>query len=141
MLVNIWTDGGVRTGGLNGPTGGKSGRAAIGIVIKNEDGETVFKKGMYLGDEVTVNEAEYSGLTLGLFKARELGATHVVAHLDSQLVAMQVQGVWACKQEHLKQYLAEAKAEMAGFEQVDVVWVPRERNQHADQLTREVLGE
>lgn len=141
MRLDIWTDGGVRTGGVNGPTQGKSGRAAIGIVIKNEDGQIVFKKGVYLGDQVTVNEAEYTGLIMSLYRAREMGATKVKLHTDSQLVAMQVNGVWACKQEHLQDYLEEAREEIAQFEECTIEWVPRERNQHADQLTREVLGE
>lgn len=140
MLLHVWTDGGVRTGGVNGPTQGKSGRGAVGIVVKDEEGQTLFAKGVYIGDDVTVNECEYTGLSLGLNTARELGATHVKLHSDSQLVVMQVTGAWQCKQEHLKDYLAEAHEEMEGMD-VEIVWVPRSRNQHADQLTREVLGE
>lgn len=141
MNVNLWTDGGVRTGGVKGPTKGKSGRGAIGIVIKDEEGTLLFKQGVYIGDDVTVNECEYTGVAMGLFKAREIGATKVKLYTDSQLVAMQIKGVWACRQASLQDYLAETREEIARFEEVDVVWVPRELNQHADQLTREVLGD
>lgn len=140
MHVDLWTDGGVRTGGVNGPTQGKSGRGAIGFVIRDDEGNVLDKRGVYIGDEVTVNECEYTGVALGLFMARELGATHVTLYTDSQLVAMQLRGIWACRQPTLFEYLEEAKAEIAKFEDVAIEWVPRERNQHADMLTREVLG-
>lgn len=141
MVLHVWTDGGVRTGGVNGPTGGKTGRGAVGIVVKDEAGEVLFKKGIFIGEDVTVNECEYTGVVLGLSKARALGATSVKLHTDSQLVAMQILGAWACKQPNLFEYLEEVRQEIEPFEDVEIVWVPRERNQHADMLTREVLGE
>lgn len=140
MHVNVWTDGGVRTGGVKGPTQGQSGRGGVGFVIKNDEGALLRKGGMEIGDDVTVNECEFSGVIYGLFNAHTLGATRVTLRTDSQLVAMQLLGKWKCKKAHLQEYLAEAKKEMARFERVEIVWVPREQNQHADQITREALG-
>jgi len=50
LHVILHTDGGVRTGGVHGPTGGSSGPAAIGFVIANEDGTILQKGGMHIGD-------------------------------------------------------------------------------------------
>lgn len=141
MHVDLWTDGGVRTGGVKGPTQGRTGRGGIGFVIKDDEGALLRKGGMEIGDDVTVNECEFSGVICGLYNAHTLGATRVTLHTDSQLVAMQLKGVWRCTKVHLQEYLTEAKKEMARFEEVEVVWVPREQNQHADLMTREVLGE
>lgn len=56
----IYTDGGAR---------GNPGPAACGVVIKNENGEIIFKISKYLGI-VTNNQAEYEALILALQKAK-----------------------------------------------------------------------
>jgi hypothetical protein len=38
-------DGGVRTAGINGPTGGKTGRGAVAYVVRDEDDKVVLDKG------------------------------------------------------------------------------------------------
>lgn len=140
MHVTVYTDGGVRTGGVNGPTGGKSGIGAVGFVIKR-DKEILRKGGMLLEGEATVNECEYGAVILGLYNARMMGATSVLLRSDSQLVVNQMTGKFACRDARLKAYLAEALAEAAQFESFEVEWVKRTKNQHADQITRELLDE
>jgi len=49
----IYTDGGSR---------GNPGKAAIGIVFCNEKEQIIKKFGIYLGDNLTNNEAEYSAV-------------------------------------------------------------------------------
>ena len=138
MKVHLYTDGGVRTGGLNGPTRGRSGRAAAGFVIYDKNRKVIRKGGM-LFDDLTVSEVEYSAVIIGLYNARMLGATKVVLHCDSQLVINQINGKFACRAEHLKDYLREVYDEMAEFDSVKVQWVPREHNQPADYETRRLL--
>jgi ribonuclease HI len=60
MNLHIYTDGGSR---------GNPGPAATGIVIKDEDGNTICAYGEYLGIQ-TNNFAEYSAL-LSALKRRE----------------------------------------------------------------------
>ena len=139
MRVTLNTDGGVRTGGVKGPDGGKTGRAAIAAVIKDPDGTTIFKEGMLLADRATVNEAEYSAIIFGLYNARELGATAVDVRSDSQLVVNQLMGTWSVKQSHLNDYIAEVRIEADHFDEVTFTWVPRTQNQHAEQNAREIL--
>lgn len=140
MRVYLNTDGGVRTGGVKGPTGGRTGRGAIGYVIRDEEDKAVLDKGgMLLEGEATVNECEYSGVILGLRMCALLGASEVIVRSDSQLIVNQLTGEWACRDENLKAYRAEALVEAANFDRVEYVWVRREKNSHADQITREFL--
>jgi len=138
MRVDLYTDGGVRTGGVKGPTGGKTGPGAAGFAIY-ENGILLRQGGVPL-DEVTVNEAEYSSVILGLHNAKLLGATEVAIHSDSQLIVNQISGQYKCKKAHLVEYLDEVHHEMRNFEKVTVQWVPREENIVADEMTREILG-
>lgn len=138
MKVQIWTDGAVRTGGKKGASAGHDGRASCAAVVKSEDGVLLVKKGVFL-DTATVNEAEYSGLILGLHLAANYGASHVHVRMDSQLVINQMNGVWVCRENRLKDYLKEARVVAEQFEKVTYEWVRREYNQHADSITREVL--
>lgn len=141
MKVTLNTDGGVRTGGVRGPTQGRTGRAAIAAVIKDEDGNVLFKQGMRLSASSTVNEAEYSGIVYGLFNAHKLGATEVEVRSDSQLVVNQINGDWQVKQPSLFEFLEEVRVETGKFDKVTFVWVPREQNQHADMIAREILDD
>lgn len=139
MRLKVFTDGGVRTGGINGPTKGKSGRAAIGCVVRDLDNKIVRKDKMAIG-EATVNEAEYSGLIRGLFICRQMGAAEVEVYADSQLVINQMNGEWQIKNQELREYNAEVWDEVKHFNEVVFTWVPREQNQAADELTRDILG-
>lgn len=140
MRVNLYTDGGVRTGGRNGPTKGRSGRGAAAIVIYDDEG-AILKSGGVLLEETTVNEAEYSAVILGLYNASTLGATEVRIYSDSQLVVNQILGTFSVKTERLRDYLNEVKEAMSEFTEVSIEWVPREKNQAADRETRRLLDD
>jgi ribonuclease HI len=139
VKVYLNTDAGVRAGGRNGPTGGRTGRTGIGFVIRDAEKNLLKTGGMVLDGEATVNEGEYSAVIAGLYNARMLGATEVVLQSDSQLVVHQLTGKWQIKTPRLQEYCNEAKTEIAQFDSVDIQWVPRESNSHADQVVREYL--
>lgn len=136
MKLKLYTDGGVRTGGVKGPTGGKSGPGSIGYVVRDMDNKILRKGGMHIG-ETTVNEAEYSAVIAGLYCARLLGATEVDVYSDSQLIVNQMNGTWACKARSLFEFKAGAEAEVDMFDAVTFNWIPREQNSLADEMTRE----
>ena len=138
MRLKLYTDGGVRTGGVNGPTQGRSGPGSIGFVVRDMDGTVLRKGGMHIG-ETTVNEAEYSALISGLYNVRAMGATEVEVYSDSQLIVNQMKGTWMCHSKPLKEFKAEAEAGVAEFDTVEFNWIPREQNQLADSMTREYL--
>lgn len=139
MFVRLNIDGGVRTGGKNGPTGGSTGPASIGFVITDEDGVILLEAGMAIG-EATVNEAEYSALISGLYNCELLGASKVEVRGDSQVVIRQMQGVYAVRSPTLVDYHAEAKLRVLAFEEVVYEWVPRSQNKLADLHTEQHLG-
>ncbi len=53
-------------------------------------------------DIATNNEAEYTGLIIGLEKAIEQGIQELEVYGDSNLVVNQVNGFWRIKQSHLR---------------------------------------
>jgi ribonuclease HI len=133
VKVTLFCDGGVRSGGVNGPTQGKTGRTAVAYVIKQE--KAVLDKGGVILDEwASVNEAEFSALLLGLYRCAELGVTEIQVKSDSQLVVNQMLGFWKCREARLMEYKAEVLRVAQTFHRVTYVWVPRHQNQHADRM-------
>lgn len=86
----------------------------------------------------TNNWAEYQGLLGGLRWLLNHGHFGVRVRGDSQLVINQVSGAWACNAATLRPLRAEA-AELAQQVGAALEWVPREKNQRADALSREAL--
>ncbi|HNC93310.1 MAG TPA: reverse transcriptase-like protein, partial [Solirubrobacterales bacterium] len=80
LIVNV--DGGAR---------GNPGPAAIGIVVRDGEGNVLQDLGETIG-EATNNVAEYRALIRGIGLARELGATELQIHGDSELVVKQMLG-------------------------------------------------
>lgn len=141
MKVFLYTDAGVRTGGVNGPTGGKSGPGSWAYVIRAADDKEILERGGDLLEETSVNEAEYSSLIGGLWAAKELGATKIAVRMDSQLVVMQVNDVWMVKAKNLRDYYDEVQEMRKWFEEFNIEWIPRHKNSTADEITRQIMLE
>ena len=60
--------------------------------------------------KATNNIAEYKGHILGLNKAKALGARIVLAKIDSQVVARQVEKEYVAREPELVKYLATVRA-------------------------------
>lgn len=129
MRLITYTDGGSR----NNP-----GPAACGIVILDEKEDTVFTGSKFLGT-ATNNEAEYGALIAALAKAKELGASEVKCHLDSELVVKQLNREYKVKDEKMKALFAEVSRLSTGFDKVEFIHVRREKNKLADKLVNEEL--
>ncbi|XP_076911245.1 uncharacterized protein LOC143569148 [Bidens hawaiensis] len=82
------------------------------------------------------NEAEYEALLAGLRIAKKLGAQHLEAHVDSMLVANQIEGSYDAKDEKMASYLTQAKALMGTFITCKVKHVKRSENKQADALSK-----
>jgi ribonuclease HI len=90
----------------------------------------------------TNNVAEYTGAIRALEWLREKGYSGPLRVMgDSQLVIRQVQGQYRVKAPHLVTYHARLLRLAAQFEQVDWVWIPREANARADELSKEALDD
>ena len=129
MNLKIYTDGGAR---------GNPGPAAIGVVLKNESGETIKELGRYIG-EGTNNDAEYQALIAGIKAAAEKNATEIDCFVDSELIARQLNGEYKVKNERLRNYWYQVKKLSEKFEKVQYIHVKRDKNFEADALVNQVL--
>ncbi|NUT92216.1 MAG: bifunctional RNase H/acid phosphatase [Saccharothrix sp.] len=129
MKVVVEADGGSR---------GNPGPAGYGAVVRTPSGDVLAERSAGIG-VATNNVAEYRGLIAGLRAAAEVGASAVVARMDSKLVVEQMSGRWQVKHPAMKPLVAEAREAASAFESVVYEWVPRDRNKHADRLANEAM--
>ncbi|HEY6145287.1 MAG TPA: ribonuclease HI family protein, partial [Solirubrobacterales bacterium] len=114
LTVNV--DGGAR---------GNPGPAAIGIVLRDGDGEVLGEVGETIG-EATNNVAEYRALLRGIEPAAEHGAEELELVGDSELIVRQVEGRYKVKDATMKELHAEVKTALAPFESWSIRHVRRE---------------
>lgn len=127
----IYSDGGSR---------GNPGPAAIGFVLQDKNGKTVYEGCHFLGLS-TNNVAEYQALTAALKKAKELSAKKVSCFLDSELVVRQLNGQYKIKDEKMRQSFLKLSSLIKEFEKISFTAVPRDRNKRADELVNRSLDE
>lgn len=89
----------------------------------------------------TNNEAEYLALIEGLKAVAEWKPDRLRVFLDSKLVAEQVQGRYKVKKPELQPLHKLATELLAGFDDVVVSHVEREKNRGADALANMALDE
>ncbi|MCO5602096.1 hypothetical protein L7F22_056224 [Adiantum nelumboides] len=117
----------------------KVDKAAVGVVIYDEEGRKVFGKGLMLENVHSNNEAEYVALSLGLEWCLNLGIKRLDAFGDALLLVKQVHGTWACRNQGLVVQLRRVKELLKRFEVAHLLHVPRQDNQEADALASEKL--
>jgi ribonuclease HI len=127
LTVNV--DGGAR---------GNPGPAAIGVVVRNDDGAVVEQVGETIG-KTTNNVAEYRALLRGLELATAHGADEVELIGDSELVVRQIEGRYKVKHADMKELHAQAKAMLSNFDSWSIRHVKRGQNADADALVNEAL--
>ncbi|XP_076946147.1 uncharacterized protein LOC143617492 [Bidens hawaiensis] len=107
--------------------------AGVGLRIINPEGQN-FTYAISLEFKNTNNEAEYEALLAGLRISKKLGTKHLEAHVDSMLVANQIECTYDAKDEKMASYLLQAKALMETFATCKVV--KRSENKQADALSQ-----
>ncbi len=127
LVVNV--DGGSR---------GNPGPAAIGVVLRDQDGEVIADSAEPIGT-ATNNVAEYRALIRGIELAAEHGATELELRGDSELVVKQVRGEYRVKDAGLKPLHAEARSKLSAFSAWTFQHVRREQNAEADALVNQAL--
>jgi ribonuclease HI len=126
-VVNV--DGGAR---------GNPGPAAIGVVVRDGEGEVLEKLGERIG-EATNNVAEYRALLKGIELAAAHGATDLELIGDSELVVRQVEGRYKVKHADMKSLHTEVRRALAPFDSWSIRHVRRAENADADRLVNEAL--
>ena len=91
----------------------------------------------------TNNQAEYEALLMALKFAADQKAQEVVCHLDSELVAKQLKGEYAVKNDELWLLWRRVQQLKACFKKISFVNVPRtnQQIQRADALVNKTLDE
>ena len=127
LTVNV--DGGAR---------GNPGPAAIGVVVRNDDGAVVEQVGETIGT-ATNNVAEYRALLRGIELAAAHGATEVELIGDSELIVRQIEGRYKVKHADMKELHSRARTMLADFDSWSIHHVKRAQNADADALVNEAL--
>ena len=123
---------------VDGGSRGNPGPAAIGVVVRNDDGAVVEAVGETIGRQ-TNNVAEYKAMLRGIELALAHGADEVEMIGDSELIIRQIEGRYKVKKADLKPLHAEAKEMLAKFDRWTVRHVKREQNSDADALVNQAL--
>lgn len=130
----VFTDGGAR---------GNPGPAAAGVIVKDDQGKTLFRVGEYLGHK-TNNEAEYEAILVALdwLEKNVILIQEIHFYFDSQLITEQLKGNWRVKAVNLQPLVLKAKQRMAALQKpVFFSHLPREENRLADRLVNFTLDE
>lgn len=124
MLLIINIDGGSR---------GNPGIGASGVIIKNGQGKTLLKQGLFFA-KCTNNQAEYNALKLALTSAAKIGGSVLKITSDSELLVKQFNGVYKIKNPDLKILMEEIKTLVKKFKTVTLGHTLREGNSEADEI-------
>ena len=124
----------------DGAARGNPGPAGLGAVVRTPPGEVLAEIAEGIG-VATNNVAEYRAAIAGLERARDFGATDVLLRSDSHLLIEQLAGRFRVKNPTLQRLNHEARKLLAGFPNVRLEHVPRERNKRADLLANRGVDE
>ncbi|KAL2241784.1 UNVERIFIED_CONTAM: Retrovirus-related Pol polyprotein from transposon opus [Sesamum indicum] len=118
---------------VDGSSNANNGGA--GILIQGPGGVEI-EVAIRLSFPTTNNEAEYEALVLGLELASEAGAQVLEVYTDSQLVAMQIEGMYETREKSMTEYLKKTKEWMQKFSKCTIQQIPRNENERADALSK-----
>jgi len=122
----------------DGRSQGNPGPAAIGAIIKDEQGKLIASISQAIG-RATNNQAEYRAIIAALKKAIELGAEQVDIRSDSELIVEQINRRYRVKNAALKplyQQVKQLQSQLKGF---TITHIPRQQNREADSLAGKAL--
>jgi ribonuclease HI len=124
-------DGGAR-GNPHGPSG-------CGMVIYDEQRNQIWSGAKYLGEHMTNNQAEYTGIVLGLQNAVALGIRKLKCQGDSELIIKQLKGQYKVKNDGLKPLHRAAVEAMGSFDVFEAEHIVRKDNAVADSLANQAM--
>jgi len=122
----------------DGASRGNPGQAAIGAVIKDEQGGLIASISRRIG-RATNNQAEYKAIIAALEEATRLGVKQVDIKMDSELVVRQINGEYRVKSATLKPLYQQVKQLQGLLEGFTITHIPRRQNMEADKLANKAL--
>ena len=120
---------------FDGCSKGNPGCAGAGAVLYDPQGAEVFAESVFAGHSATNNEAEYTGLILGLNESLKRGITELQVRGDSQLVIRQMQGKYKVNSPNLVPLHQCASTLASKFSKIEFEHVYRNNNKRADALS------
>ncbi|MBM4168866.1 MAG: ribonuclease HI family protein [Ignavibacteria bacterium] len=131
MTIHAYTDGASR---------GNPGESAIGVVLKDEQGNVIRCIGRYIGT-ATNNMAEYTALLACLAMVQETKCRHLIVYTDSELMARQLSGQYRVKDSRLKTMFREIQEKLdAAAYTFELRQIARDQNSEADVLANRSLN-
>lgn len=129
----LFSDGGAR---------GNPGPSAIAFIATTPSGMILKSDSCYIGIQ-TNNKAEYRALLFALKYALEQKIPEVTCHLDSELVAKQLNGQYSVKNPELKQLFMQVQTLKNCFKKICFVNLPRSHAmiEKTDALVNKTLDE
>lgn len=129
---------------IDGASRGNPGPSAAGILVKNNDGKEIVRKGEFLG-ETTNNVAEYTALLRGLkylikSYGKESKNIPLIVNTDSDLLINQLTGNYRIKNKNLMNLVIEIWKLMKKFKSVKFNLIKREENKIADKLANKAMN-
>ncbi|XP_021974783.1 uncharacterized protein LOC110869886 [Helianthus annuus] len=109
--------------------------AGAGLRLVSPD-KHEFTYAILLDFKSTNNEAEYEAFLAGLRLAIKMGVRHIEAHVDSMLVAGQINGQYEAKGDVMPLYLSQAKTLLQTLYSYKVHHINRSENKPADALSK-----
>ncbi|MFC2056335.1 ribonuclease HI family protein [Chloroflexota bacterium] len=125
----IFTDGAAKS---------NPGPAAIGVIIKDEQGRLIASISQPIG-LATNNQAEYKAVIAALEGAIKLGVDQVDLRSDSELVVKQIKGQYRVKNASLKPLHQKIKQLESQLQTFTIIHIPRQQNTEADSLANIAL--
>jgi ribonuclease HI len=123
---------------FDGCSKGNPGLGGAGAVLY-KDGEEVWGSSKLVGEKVTNNVAEYTGLIMGLQEVFIRKIKNILVRGDSQLVIKQMKGEYKIKSSSLVEYYQQAKLLEKYFDKIVFEHVYRDKNKRADELSNMAL--
>ncbi len=119
---------------FDGCSKGNPGLAGSGAVIYYNNSE-IWSKSLFVGKNSTNNEAEYTGLIIGLEEAVQMKIDSLQVEGDSLLVIKQMRGEYKVKSDKLIKLYEKAKEYEKMIGKIEYNHIYREKNIRADELS------
>ncbi|MCO5573295.1 hypothetical protein L7F22_027064 [Adiantum nelumboides] len=98
------------------------------------------KKHVKLPNSTSNNEAEYDILLHGLQVCVSQKVRRLMVKRDALLIVKQILGIWACKNERLREKVQAIRRLFNQFEEVQLYHIPRKQNEVADLLAQKAVS-
>ena len=125
---------------FDGCSKGNPGKSGAGAALYTDDVE-IWADYLYVGSNITNNQAEYAGLILGLNKALELNIKDLDVEGDSKLVIQQMNKTYKCNSSNLQTSFKIASELSSQFNTITFKHIYRDDNKRADKLANMAIRE